>query len=88
MNAEEGVRSWRAGFNRLVDVMVALHTRQEMDVETINAASQACSECWGVAGSWREMDESREGVRAIAGRLRGLLDGNGRTYRGHVIYVP
>ena len=24
MNAEEGVRSWRAGFNRLVDVMVAL----------------------------------------------------------------
>ncbi|PIL37166.1 hypothetical protein GSI_00858 [Ganoderma sinense ZZ0214-1] len=88
MNAEEGVRSWRAGFNRLVDVMVALHMRQELEVETVNAASQACSECWSVAGSWREMDECREGVKAIATRLKGLLDANGKTFRGQAIYAP
>ncbi|KAI0774289.1 hypothetical protein C8Q74DRAFT_823746 [Fomes fomentarius] len=87
-NAEMGVRTWRAGFNRLVDVMVALHTRQELEVETVNAASKACSECWSVAGSWREMDECREGVKAIATRLKGLLDGNGKTYRGQAIYAP
>ena len=88
MNPEGGARSWRAGFNRLVDVMAALHSRQELEVETVNAASKACSECWGVAGSWREMDECREGVRAIATRLKGMLDTNGRTYRGEGIYVP
>ena len=88
MNAEGGVHTWRAGFNRLVDVMVALHARQELEVETVDAASRACSECWAVAGSWREMDECREGVTAIAARLKGLLDGNGKTYRGQAIYVP
>ncbi|EJF61249.1 hypothetical protein DICSQDRAFT_147330 [Dichomitus squalens LYAD-421 SS1] len=88
MNAEEGVQSWRGGFNRLVDVMVALHARQELEVETVNAASKACSECWSVAGSWREMDECREGVKAIATRLKGLLDANGKTYRGQAIYAP
>ncbi|TFK91808.1 hypothetical protein K466DRAFT_514552 [Polyporus arcularius HHB13444] len=88
MNAEEGARTWRAGFNRLVDVMVALHTRHELEVETVNTASKACSECWGVAGSWREMDECREGVKAIATRLKGLLDSNGKTYHGQAIYAP
>lgn len=88
MNAEEGVGTWRAGFNRLVDVMVALHMRQELEVETVSTASQACSECWSVAGSWREMDECREGVKGIATRLKGLLDVNGKTYRGQPIYAP
>ena len=88
MNADSGVKTWRGGFDRVVDVMVALHMRQELEVETVNAASKACSECWSVAGSWREMDESRDGVKGIATRLKGLLDGNGKTYRGHAIYVP
>ncbi|KAI0750864.1 hypothetical protein C8Q80DRAFT_1268174 [Daedaleopsis nitida] len=88
MHAEGGVNSWRAGFNRLVDVMVALHARQELEIETVNTASQACSECWTVAGSWREMDECREGVKGVATRLKGLLDANGKTYRGQAIYAP
>ncbi|KAH9899854.1 hypothetical protein C8Q73DRAFT_681279 [Cubamyces lactineus] len=88
MNTEDGIGTWRAGFNRLVDVMVALHVRQELEVETVSTASQACSECWSVAGSWREMDECREGVKAIATRLKGLLDANGKTYKGHAIYAP
>ncbi|KAH9853456.1 hypothetical protein C2E23DRAFT_884638 [Lenzites betulinus] len=88
MNAEEGMSTWRAGFNRLVDVMVALHAREELEVETVSTASQACSECWSVAGSWREMDDCREGVKAIATRLKGLLDANGKTYHGQAIYAP
>ena len=68
--------------------MVALHARQELEVETVSTASHACSECWSVAGSWREMDECREGVKAIAARLKGLLDANGKTYRGQAIYAP
>ena len=88
MNVEGGIQSWREGFSRLVDVMVALHKRHELEWETVNVASKACSECWSAAGSWREMHECREGVTEIATRLRGLLDGNGKTYRGHPIYVP
>lgn len=88
MNPEHGISTWYVGFSRLVDVLVALHARGELEVETVNQASKACSECWSVAGSWRGLDECREGVRAVAGRLKRLLDENGRTYRGETVYAP
>lgn len=88
MNPDEGLHSWQNGFNRLVDVIVALNARGELDVETVSAASKACSECWSVAGTWREMEVGRESVRDLAKRLKGILDENGRTYRGNWIYVP
>ncbi|OBZ70444.1 hypothetical protein A0H81_10045 [Grifola frondosa] len=82
MSPDHGLRSWDTGFNRLVDVMVALHKRGELELETVSEASKACSECWSVAGSWREMDECKDGVKGVAMRLKGLLDENGKTYRG------
>ncbi|KZT71572.1 hypothetical protein DAEQUDRAFT_755737 [Daedalea quercina L-15889] len=88
MSPEHGLRSWHAGFGQLIDVLVALHNRGELELDTVNAASRACSECWTVAGSWREMDAGRESVRGVAMRLRGLLDENGKTYRGGRVYVP
>lgn len=88
MNTERGLATWHIGFNRLIDVLVALHTRGELELDTVNDASKACSECWTVAGSWREMEGARESVRGVAARLKGLLDANAKTYRGGRIYIP
>jgi hypothetical protein len=88
MNPTSGIASWSAGFSRLVDILTALHSRGELELETVNAASKACSECWTVAGNWRGMDECREGVRQVAFRLKRLLDENGSTYGGERVYMP
>lgn len=88
INPEGGLHSWLTGFSRLVDVLAALHGRGELELETVSEASKACSECWSVAGAWREIGDSRECVREIAMRLKGMLDENGRTYRGGRVYVP
>lgn len=80
--------SWTAGLNRLVDVLIALHSRGELELETVNAASKACSECWTVAGNWRGLEECKETVRRVAARLKGLLDENGSTFGGERVYVP
>ena len=88
MNPTGGLTSWNNGLNRLVDVLVALHNRNELELDTISAASKACSECWSAAGNWRGLEGSKGAIRAVAGRLKGLLDPNGRTYRGGRVYVP
>lgn len=88
MDPDRGLASWHTGFNRLIDVVVALHTRGELELATINDASKACSECWTVAGSWRDMEGGRDSVKGVAARLKTLLDQNGKTYRGGRIYVP
>ena len=88
MNPEGGMASWTIGFNRLVDVIVALHAVGELEFETVNQASKACSECWTVAGSWRGLDQAREGVRGVATKLKKLLDENGKTYKGEKVYTP
>jgi hypothetical protein len=87
-NPTEGMNSWCAGLSQIVDVLSALHSRGELELETINAASRACSECWTVAGNWRGFEGARECVRKVAIRLKGLLDENGRTYKGEAVYVP
>lgn len=88
MNSERGLSTWSTGFNNLVEVLVALHVRGELELETVNQASMACSECWGVAGTWRGLEECKECVRGVAVKLRSLLDENGRTYKGERVYAP
>ncbi|KAG7449199.1 uncharacterized protein BT62DRAFT_929178 [Guyanagaster necrorhizus] len=83
-----GLQTWYLGFSRLVDVVVALHLLGSLELETVNAASKACSECWTVAGSWKGLETGREHVREVAGKLKRLLDENGRTYRGERVYAP
>ncbi|KAL1747226.1 hypothetical protein HDZ31DRAFT_61425 [Schizophyllum fasciatum] len=85
---ERGMQTWFTGFDRLADVVVALHGRGSLESATMSAASRACSECWSVAGSWRELAPCRDGVRKIATRLKRLLDDNGKTYKGEAIYAP
>ncbi|KAF8484578.1 hypothetical protein DFH94DRAFT_238421 [Russula ochroleuca] len=88
MNPTGGIISWSAGLNRLVDVLTALHSRGELELETVNAASKACSECWTVAGNWTGLGEGKESVKRVAVRLKELLDENGRTFGGERVYVP
>ncbi|TFK43514.1 hypothetical protein BDQ12DRAFT_731526 [Crucibulum laeve] len=87
-NVVSGIVSWSAGFSRLMDVVVALHAINELELETVNAASKACSECWTAAGAWRGLEDSRSKVREVAGKLKKLLDTNGRTYKGEPVYAP
>ncbi|KAJ6613419.1 hypothetical protein B0H10DRAFT_1805404, partial [Mycena sp. CBHHK59/15] len=82
MNPRTGCTTWFVGLEQLVDLLIALHARQELELETVNAASRACSECWTVAGTWRGLEECREGVKKVGTKLKNLLDENGRTYRG------
>ncbi|KAI6151904.1 hypothetical protein BKA82DRAFT_1009227 [Pisolithus tinctorius] len=88
-NSEGGIVTWQTGFNQLADVVVVLHHRDELELETFNEASKACSECWSVAGTWRGMEDCRQGVKEVAGKLKKLLDEpNRRTYKGHKVYTP
>lgn len=88
MNPERGLVSWYTGFNNLVDVLVALHARGELERSTLDEASKACSECWSVAGTWRGLEESKSLVRRVALKLRTVLDENGKTFGGEIIYAP
>ncbi|KAF8195867.1 hypothetical protein K438DRAFT_1673763 [Mycena galopus ATCC 62051] len=85
---QAGSDTWFMGLNQLVDLLVALHARDELEIETVNAASKACSECWTVAGTWRGLEECREGVRKVGAKIKKLLDENGFTYRGEHVYSP
>ncbi|KAF8265124.1 hypothetical protein EI94DRAFT_1736636 [Lactarius quietus] len=87
-NPTGGINTWSAGLSRLVEILTAVHARGELELETVNSASKACSECWTVASNWRGMDECRESVRRVAARLKQLLDENGRTFGGESVYVP
>ena len=88
MNTEGGIASWNTGFHRLVDVCVALNNRGELELETVNEAAKACSECWSTSGAWRGLEQCRDAVREIAEKLKSLLDPNGRTFQGQPIYTP
>src|SRR5216684_8863332 len=61
-NPTEGMNLWCAGLSRLVDVLTALHSRGELELETVNAASKACSECWTASTTWRGLDECKESI--------------------------
>lgn len=105
MNTTSGLLTWNTGFNRLIDLLVVLHNRGDLELETVNQASKACSECWSVSTSWKGMDDVRKCVKVwpelnfcrlgliarskvVARKLQGLLDENGRTYRGESVYAP
>ncbi|KAF8138263.1 hypothetical protein EV363DRAFT_1393753 [Boletus edulis] len=88
-NPDGGIATWKTGFNRLADLVVVLHHRGELELDTFNEASKACSECWSVAATWRGMEDCRQGVKEVAGKLKKLLDEpNRRTYKGHKVYTP
>ncbi|KAG8747526.1 hypothetical protein FRC10_000662 [Ceratobasidium sp. 414] len=83
-----GIQTWSSGFHKLVDIMLALHARDQLELATVNAASQSCSECWTMTCSFNGLEEARAGVRSIAARLQSILDPNGIEYKGETVYVP
>ncbi|KAH7343826.1 hypothetical protein B0J17DRAFT_713983 [Rhizoctonia solani] len=83
-----GIQTWASGFHRLVDIMLVLHKREELQLETLNCASQACSECWTMTCAFQGLQDARAGVRSIAARLQSILDPNGIEYKGEKVYVP
>jgi hypothetical protein len=87
-NPGAGISTWSTGLNRLVDIVIVLHKRNELEVDTISAASKACSECWTIAGNWRGLDDCRQSVREIGGRLKKVLDPDEHTYGGQRVYAP
>lgn len=87
-NSSGGIASWSLGFRRLVAVLIPLHNLGKLELETVNAASKSCSECWSIASSWRNMENCRNTIREVAGELKNLLDENGRTYQGEQVYAP
>jgi len=89
--AAVGLETWSKGFFLLADHIMRLHDANELDLDTLNEASRACSECWMVAASWPAGmlgEQSRDVVRKIAAKLRSILDPNRTTYRGGLVYVP
>jgi len=81
-----GILQWSQGFHRLVDILITLHARGELELETLNTTSRACSECWSVTASWNGLEEGKEGVRSVAARLKTILDSDGMHYRGRRVY--
>jgi len=64
-----------------------LHTRGELEWETMDAASRAFAESWSAARCWVGMERAREAIQAAGQRLRGLLDpGDTTSYRGRKLY--
>jgi hypothetical protein len=89
ISSEGALERWASGFNHLVDVLLALHTTEQLETATVNEASKACSECWSVSGSYRGITaDTREVVRGIGARLKTILDADGRKYRGEHVYAP
>lgn len=78
-----GVTTWSTGLVRLVDLIVILHKRGELELETLDSASRACSESWTATGNWRGLDECRKRVREVGEKLKKLLDANQKTYKGN-----
>ncbi len=76
-----GIQTWYLGFSRLVDVVVALHSLGSLELETVNAASRACSECWTVAGSWRGLEMAEN----TCVKLREILGGCWMRTEGHIV---
>jgi hypothetical protein len=36
---QDGIATWRLGWDRIVDILTALHCRGELEIATVNAAS-------------------------------------------------
>ncbi|KAH6914893.1 hypothetical protein BKA70DRAFT_1216971 [Coprinopsis sp. MPI-PUGE-AT-0042] len=59
MNPERGTHTWAIGLSRLIDIVIALHNRSELELATIVAATKACRECWIAAGAFTAVEECR-----------------------------
>lgn len=86
MNPERGTHTWAVGFSRLIDIVIALHSRSELELSTVVAATKACRECWIAAGAFTLVEDCRGKVREHATKLRNnIMDSGGKTYKGQTV---
>ena len=85
LNPMNGIMLWTKGLQQLIDILKVLHSNGELEPETMNAASKACSECWMVAEGWEDLGGGKAGVSRAAAQLKGLSDEND-TFRGEKVY--
>ncbi|TFK28724.1 hypothetical protein FA15DRAFT_652472 [Coprinopsis marcescibilis] len=82
-----GLNTWTDGLSQLVQLVVVLHRRNELEAATVSAVSKACRECWAVAGSFQGLEDCRRKVREFGTRIKGILDEGGITYKG-ISFIP
>ncbi|KZO98185.1 hypothetical protein CALVIDRAFT_479224 [Calocera viscosa TUFC12733] len=82
-----GLLSWQLGLQALINLMLALHTRNQLEWETMNAASRALAECWSICLCWTGMELAKGAVQGAGGKLKAVLDRDDPTrYKGRPLY--
>lgn len=71
---ETGVSQWAMGFDRIMDVLAALHASSQLELLTVEAVRNALAECWSSSESISPTTVVQEKIKALAGRLRRLMD--------------
>ncbi|KZT53323.1 hypothetical protein CALCODRAFT_474882 [Calocera cornea HHB12733] len=83
----QGLASWQLGLRLLINLMLALHSRGQLEWETMNAASKALAECWSISLCWTGLEGAKGAVQGAGGRLKAVLDRDDPTrYRGRALY--
>lgn len=86
LNSESGIDSWTTGFKHLVELLLHLHRKGDLDPATMGMSIRACYECWVAIGSFQNLDRGRAVVQECGSKLRACLDepvpGGGAKYKG------
>lgn len=85
MNPDTGLQTWSNGLSRLIEIIVALHRTDALEIETMRAAALALRECWTAGGSFPGLEWSRERVRQDGLKLKNLCGSDPNRYKGEVI---
>ncbi|EJU06402.1 hypothetical protein DACRYDRAFT_19572 [Dacryopinax primogenitus] len=85
--APSGLLSWQLGLHSLISLMLALHAQDQLEWDTMNAASRALAECWSISLCWNGMEAAKGVVQSAGGRLKAVLDKDDPTrYKGRLLY--
>ncbi|KAJ3539780.1 hypothetical protein NMY22_g4586 [Coprinellus aureogranulatus] len=83
LNPELGLETWATGLGRLVDIVLALHQIDALEVETMCVAATALHDCWVAGGTFPGLEASRIRIREDGQKLKKLLDDpNRKIYKG------
>lgn len=71
-----------------LSVVVALHRKLALELETLNEVSRSCAESWVVCGSWRGLDSGRTAIQRVAARLKENVLGKTRPFACSFAFEP
>jgi len=83
-----GIERWKNGLHSLVNVVVALHAKDQLEFETIDEAARALAQCWSITLGWTGMDYAQVSVQQVGEKLTSVLDIDDRSrYKGRVVWT-